>query len=388
MTDGLAVGPPASRILVLNPYGTGEYSGPAVFAERLFQAVQAAGRTVTFLGRTATPWADRSFRAWGVGQLGPRGQVLWALQAALLVVRLHRSVDVVHVHGCYLFSLVPTAAARLFRVPYVLLPLMAGGDLAAQSTSKFRAASRIRRSAVSHAAAGLALAPEVLDELAWWGLPRSRAHRTFNAVDLSRVLAVERPRNSALQTIGFVGKVGARKGAIDLLRAVAELAPGPEGPPRALFVGPFESQQFEREFWSEARRLGIIDQVHVTGYVSDVQRWLAKEMIVFALPSRGEGLPGALCEAMCAGLPVVTTSSGAMAEVVGASGAGFVHPVGDVGELSWSLGRLLADEDLWLECSVAGRRYGMSHFSSGAVAQQYLSLISTVSRKDQIDGNA
>ncbi|HSV87900.1 MAG TPA: glycosyltransferase [Bacteroidales bacterium] len=54
----------------------------------------------------------------------------------------------------------------------------------------------------------------------------------------------------------------------------------------------------------QARELGIYDRVRFLGKVKDLDRVLAGAGI-FVIPSRSEGYPNALCEAMAAGLPCI-----------------------------------------------------------------------------------
>ena len=66
----------------------------------------------------------------------------------------------------------------------------------------------------------------------------------------------------------------------------------------------------------------------------------------FCLPSRCEVLPIALLEAMGAGLPVVATDTGGVAELVREGVDGFIIKSGDRGALAGALLRLARETDL------------------------------------------
>jgi glycosyltransferase involved in cell wall biosynthesis len=63
---------------------------------------------------------------------------------------------------------------------------------------------------------------------------------------------------------------------------------------------------------------------------------------VFVLPTLYEGYGMAVAEALACGLPVVSTATGAIAELVGDE-AGIVVPPGDVNALALSLIQILSD---------------------------------------------
>jgi len=111
--------------------------------------------------------------------------------------------------------------------------------------------------------------------------------------------------------VGTVGRLVERKGHHDLLDAwpaVLEAHPDAE----LVLVGDGPERDALR---AHASRLGIRESVHLLGRRDDVPELLAL-FDLFTFPSHYEGLPGALLEAMCAGLPIVTTPVDGCAELV------------------------------------------------------------------------
>jgi glycosyltransferase involved in cell wall biosynthesis len=94
----------------------------------------------------------------------------------------------------------------------------------------------------------------------------------------------------------------------------------------------------------EAKELGIADRVHFAGQQEDVTRWL-NMMDVFVLPALvDEGVPQAMSQAMSSGLPVVTTASGAITELVREGETGLFTPRSDPAALASAIRRVLDDE--------------------------------------------
>ena len=95
----------------------------------------------------------------------------------------------------------------------------------------------------------------------------------------------------------------------------------------------------------QAQDLGVSDQLQCLGFRSDPERFLA-EAAVFVLPSRFEGMPNALLEAMAAGLAVIVTdASPGPLEVVEPGVSGLVVPSDDPIALAAAMTSLASDSD-------------------------------------------
>ena len=103
-----------------------------------------------------------------------------------------------------------------------------------------------------------------------------------------------------------------------------------------------------------ARDLGVADRVEFSGLCNDVPSRLAAAD-VFVLASAWEGLPLSILEAMRAGLPVVASDVGGVAESVDDGVSGFLVPRGDRAVLADRLMRLLGDGALRQKMGCAGR---------------------------------
>ncbi|HXK94269.1 MAG TPA: glycosyltransferase family 4 protein [bacterium] len=98
-----------------------------------------------------------------------------------------------------------------------------------------------------------------------------------------------------------------------------------------------------------AQMLGIADDVIFYGQREDVFSFYSTARI-FVLPSRREGMPNALLEAMYCGLPcVVSDASPGPLEYIEPERSGLVFPMEDHLALAEALRRLMADEALRLQ---------------------------------------
>ncbi len=109
--------------------------------------------------------------------------------------------------------------------------------------------------------------------------------------------------------------------------------------------------QLEPQLAAMITALGLQDSVELAGLRSDVSDLLAKAD-VFVLPSRFEGLPNALLEAMAAGLPCVVTRVSGNEDVVADGACGLLVPPGEPEPLAAALTHMLTHP---VEARVMGR---------------------------------
>src|SRR5213594_2939943 len=116
--------------------------------------------------------------------------------------------------------------------------------------------------------------------------------------------------------IGVVGRLSPEKGVDLFLDACAVLAC--KGVAFSALVAGDGPERARLE--ARCRALALESRVHFLGQVSDVEG-VYRHLDLLVLPSRSEGLPNTLLEALCADVPVVATAVGAVPEVVGTSSA-------------------------------------------------------------------
>ncbi|MBT2210195.1 glycosyltransferase [Actinomadura sp. NEAU-AAG7] len=145
-----------------------------------------------------------------------------------------------------------------------------------------------------------------------------------------------------LPVVACVGRLSHEKGIDLLLEAWAEaVATRPGWRLHVYGGGPRED-----ELRTRAEDAGIADSVEFRGVVADVEEALIEASVV-ALPSRDEGLPMSLMEAMAYGLPAVAFDCAPGVRVLIEDGqCGLLAPRRDTAAFATALGRLMDDPDL------------------------------------------
>jgi glycosyltransferase involved in cell wall biosynthesis len=186
-----------------------------------------------------------------------------------------------------------------------------------------------------------------------------------NGVDPRRAGVRERERDRP--RIVMVGRLQAPKDPITLIRALALLR---ETDFEALLVGDGPDRPVVEE---EIGRLELEESVRVLGERSDV-RELLTTADVFVLSTRSEGLPLSILEAMAAGLPVIASNVGGVAELVVEGETGMLVPPGDPEALAETIDGLLTDQPLVRRLGEAARMRVAEHFDLAAVRDAHLAL--------------
>jgi glycosyltransferase involved in cell wall biosynthesis len=196
----------------------------------------------------------------------------------------------------------------------------------------------------------VAISRTIADLLREAGVDSNKIRLIYSGIDPERF---ERSRDTAPRRgdrwiIGTIAALEARKGHRFLLEAAAQLkSHGHKIEYRWAGDGPLLD-----ELKQLADKLGLAEDVHFCGFVDDTPSFLA-EIDVFVLPSLYEGLGVAALEAMAAGLPVIASSVGGLAESVIDSQTGFLVAPQDPLALAGAIDRLTRDRDL---AQVMGRR--------------------------------
>lgn len=195
------------------------------------------------------------------------------------------------------------------------------------------------------------------------GIAPGRLRTILNGIDVGR-FAYTGPRAGG--PLVTVARLSPEKDVANFVRAVAILAR--EAPSiRAEVAGGGACLD---ELVALADELGVADRVAFLGEVRDVPAVLERAS-AFVLPSKAEGIPLTLLEAMARGLPVVATRVGGVPEVVVEAETGYVVPPSDPAALAAAMGRVWGDPELGRRSGEAGRRRAEERFDVRRMVADY-----------------
>jgi len=286
-----------------------------------------------------------------------------AVRGKLDLVRLVRQTRVVRATHPDLVHVNMTTAANGRHVIGALVTTATPVVATLHSVAPVRSAlqAKILRAAYRRLASIVAVSEgtrrQLCDEL---GINDRRVRIIANGVETHNV-----PPRSPQRTvrIGSLGRLTHEKGFDLLVDAVAQLVSA--GEEIAVSLG---GEGVEREAL-ERRAQGL--PIDFTGHVEDVEAFLAA-LDVFCLPSRWEGLPFSLLEAMMSGLPCVAADVGDIAVALG--DAGIVVPPENVSSLANALKRLVDSPAERLQLGSAAHARAKARFSVQAMVRATVAL--------------
>ncbi|MEK6675837.1 MAG: glycosyltransferase [Planctomycetota bacterium] len=209
-------------------------------------------------------------------------------------------------------------------------------------------------------------------------IPMNQLHLVKGGIDPTNIQNARRLPRSSLgltdndRVILWVGRLDPIKGLDNLIDATerhmrnenVHLVLAGDGPLRGALQSRIES-------------LGLTHRIHLLGSRRDVPSVL-KTADLFVFPSRTEGLPNALLEAMAAGLPIVTTDVPGCRDLIQHERTGLVVPFGDIDALGSAMSRLLEDRNLANRLALSAAKEVAENWHQEKTIDGYAELYKTI----------
>jgi glycosyltransferase involved in cell wall biosynthesis len=364
------------------------YSGAGAQALRLAERLQEKGIAVTIL--TARHTSDLPVRELVHGVPVHRLSVLCSGRlrpfsfsvATAWHLLLHRQhYDVIHIHGAYWRILPELLVTRLTAKRSVVKMTQLGTD--DPQTIRRRRLGQVLYRTLALADAVISTSRDLTLSYRRSALPPDKLVHIPNGVDTTLFHPVDDTLRRAVRSrldlptdtrmVVFIGRVGYRKGVDTLLRAWAMVI---EKHPNAwlVLVGPVG-----RDCSAPATKPPIEHQLQETpqtlalGHRKNVQDYL-QAADVFVLPTRLEGMPNALLEAMATGLPCIASDIGGNTDLVTDEENGLLFEADNVEQLANALLRLLNHKAERCALGCYARELVEINYSIDQIAEKYVIL--------------
>jgi len=291
-------------------------------------------------------------------------------------IRYFKRFDIIHSHALTHVTLMFSIVARLFGKKSII-KIATGGDLRKLMGSK-KPAYRMLIRLLPLVNCCVSLNDHIEQELLESKVPKEKIFSITNGVDtdLFKPILPDLKSNQKNRlglkyktTVIFVGRFEYRKGADILIDAWSRIF-SRASHAELIFLGFGVEESVLKEKVKNAK---MGPSVQFRGKITEVYKYLQAADIA-VIPSRREGNPNALLEAMASGLPVIASRIAGIEEYVCDGMDALLFNSEDIKNLTECLMLLLHDEPLRQKISDAARKKAAENFSIMHIAKKYNQL--------------
>jgi glycosyltransferase involved in cell wall biosynthesis len=315
----------------------------------------------------------------GVPGEGNIARFLFIVALIAFALRRRSKFDIIHSHGAIQMGAVVSVIARC---------------LNKKSIAKIATAGHARRlrgnvlggvvlKCFKNVDAVIAMTEEIVSEMLDIGLDERQIVRIANGVDCERFMPMEGADRRELRKrhgfgedellLIFSGRLVQRKG-IDMLIEAWIRRPTALQTAQLLIVGSGRGQfdSVENTVRQKVEREDIA-HIHFIGEVSQPE-YILSMADIFVFPSRLEGFPNALLEAMAAGVAVIGSNIGGVTDLVDDGIDGLLFEKDDIGSLLEKMALLAKNAGLRKRLGQQARRSVCGRYSLVSTAHEYMKL--------------
>jgi glycosyltransferase involved in cell wall biosynthesis len=366
-------------------------SGMSVYALNLLHELVAAGHDVTMISQYRTDAFGTGIYGGGPPPPVPGVRVIGleatgeqegpgdferdvdAMVATIAAEHAHRPFDILHAQYGYPTGWAVLLASRQLGIPN-LVSIQGGDGHWVGSCCETHRLAMVR--VLDHAGAALIGGESFLQEVTErLRVGRDRFVLVPGAVDTTRFRPADEAQvGQAADPVRILyhGRVDRRKGALDLLDALALVA-GRGVPFRATVSGIGPDLEAARER-AVAHGFGP-DQVRFTGYADyEAAPALYREADVFASPTYAEGFSNTILEAMASGLAILSCRAVGVVDCLRDGDTALLTEPGDIPAIADGLERLIRDTALRTGLASAALAECRSTYSWQAVGRRIMAV--------------
>ena len=205
------------------------------------------------------------------------------------------------------------------------------------------------------------------------GVSKSNIRLIYNGIETKTYQACAPGTESGVPVIGVLSRLSEEKGVDVLVRALPSILKD-YGRVHCIIAGDGPDRTSLVQLGIE---LGVDQHVQYPGFCANVPALLGRCTIV-AHPSRIDGMPIAVLEAMAAGAPIAASAVGSIPYLLDHGHAGVLVPSEDPAALAEALIHLLKDPELRRDLGERARARAIAEFDAAIMTQKYIELYRTL----------
>jgi glycosyltransferase involved in cell wall biosynthesis len=296
------------------------------------------------------------------------------------VLRRRTDFDILHSHGAYYTNSIVGPLARLVGWKSIVKASLAENDLHGLKGSL---AGRIHRAFLGKVDAYVAISHDLEKEFHEAGFPSNKVLFLPNGVDTDRFRPASEEGGKVLrEAVGLptdrpvaltIGVFDQRKNIGWLMEQWVKNKAFGTGA-LLLAVGPQSREDNDGTFIRSLQKLADDnpDLLRLMTYVEDIEHFY-RAADMFILPSRSEGMPNVVLEAMASGLPCIATRVSGVRELIDNGRTGYTFIAGDEEKLGELITMALKERRA---IGLGARKFVQMNYSIDSLARRYDELYS------------
>ncbi len=326
-----------------------------------------------------------------VYRLSGNGSVLKRHSSLLRILQyllsLNKAFDILHVHGVYSYSLAGLLISKLLGKKVVLKMANFGGD--DPDTIKNRTFGNVQLKIFSLADKIISTSSQLTDTYKKSNLPKNKLAEIVNGVDTEKFKPISLSEKISLRKyLGlpineiiacFTGLINERKG-IDLLVEAWKNIKDTSENIKLFLIGPNKKEggisvddKYIEFINREIKKYKLDTYITFTGMLHNIEQYLQASDI-FVFPTRGEGLPNGLLEAMASGLPCIATKIPCIKDIIKNDVDGYLFNSGNFDQLTELIIKLSQDANTRHGIGINARATIEQRFSLNTITDKYIAL--------------
>jgi len=317
------------KIILFDQFGAGSaYSGPGNYFANLFRANNQKQFSVKLVhgnkNQKQLPCFDQIVMPSLAG--GVFNNAIFGYKSAQYL-KNNKDYDVFQSTHCYMTSIVAAKQSIKNDKPTFLRIAKSNSELENRNNlSKLLNLSKKKVDVINTCQGIVAISTQIKNELLRKGVSENKIHFIPNGVDIKKFCPEAISDNiqcdffNESNVIGFCGEIVERKQPHLILQALAEL----DLHYKLCLIGPYnKNSPYIKYLHRLIDDLKLKERVLFVGYTTQPEMYLRK-CNFFCLPSKCEGMPNALLEAMASGCIPISTNVSGVADIIASNEYGFV----------------------------------------------------------------
>jgi len=308
---------------------------------------------------------------------------LFTISLVFYLIYVGSKFEVIHTHGAVALGAMGALVAKILGVKNIAKIATAGRII----KLKKKLSGRILLALFNQSNSIICMSDEIRKELELINTPAKIIYRITNAVDVERFRPFPEAQRKAWRmqrkflpntpVVIFAGRLVPRKGFDILLKAWEQVVKlDSQAQLIVLGSGNYQPDSIESEVRIKVANEGI-GNVHFEGETVSPESYLGVADI-FVFPSRKEGFPNALMEAMAAALATVSSRIGGVVELVDDGKTGLLFSPEDSRVLADNIIFLLNNPKTRSEIGSRARKYVAEHYTFDRIARRVNEVYRTI----------